>query len=355
MDIDALRARIDRVDGKVVKLLNQRMRAARQIGKLKNADGRAVYAPHREAVIFRRLAEVNDGPMPNEALRSVYREIISACRASEKRMRIAFLGPEGTFSHQAVRRQFGSSVECVPVAGIDQVFSEVEAGHANYGVVPVENSSEGGVGATLNGLMESDLKICAEIYMRIHHNLLAPSARTRVRRIYSKAEVFGQCKAWLAAKYPGTELIDTPSTSEAANRAAKEKGAAAIAHLEMAHRHKMKVLHRAIEDSPFNMTRFLVLSWDLVACSGHDKTSILCFVRDEVGALVSILTPLKGLGISLTKVESWPSRRKPWDYCFFIDFMGHYEDAAIAKGLASVSRRCKEMKLLGSYPAAESA
>ena len=350
MDIATLRARIDRIDGQILSLINRRMRAAQQIGKLKQSNGGPVYAPQREADIFRRLAQANTGPLSESALIAVYTEIISACRASEKRMRIAFLGPEGTFSHQAAHKHFGSSVECVPVAGISHVFTEVEAGRTNYAVVPVENSTEGGIGATLNGLMESDLKICAERFMRIHHNLLSKGAADRVRRIYSKGEVLGQCRSWLAANYPKAELRDAPSTSQAAERAAGEPGAAAIAHLEVAKRHDLQVLHRAIEDSPSNMTRFLVLSQDLVPASGHDKTSILCFVRDEVGALLSLLTPLKQLGVNLTKVESWPSRRKPWDYCFFIDFHGHYEDELSATALKRVAQRSREMKLLGSYP-----
>jgi len=355
MGIDELRARIDRIDARILELLNQRMSVARRIGKLKRTHGAAVYAPHREAAILRGLLLRNKGPVGSESLRAVFTEIISACRASEKKMRIAFLGPEGTFSHQAVHRHFGSSVELLPVGAIEQAFSEVEAGHADYGVVPVENSTEGGVAATLDGLIESDLKICAELYLRIHHNLLARASCRRVRRIYSKAEVFAQCKSWLAANYPGVELADAPSTAAAAALAAKDRNSAAIAHLEVARHHDLKVLHRAIEDSPFNMTRFLVLSPHLVRASGADKTSILCFVRDEIGALVNILQPLKSLRVNLTKVESWPSRRKPWDYCFFIDFMGHYEDAQVARALRRVSQRCKEMKLLGSYPAADHA
>jgi chorismate mutase/prephenate dehydratase len=352
MDIEKLRARIDRLDARILDLLNHRMRAAQQIGRLKRADGRVVYAPQREAAVLRRLARANRGPLSREALRSIYTEIISACRASEKRLRIAFLGPEGTFSHQAVLRHFGSCVDPAPFGDISRVFTEVEAGHADYGVAPVENSTEGGVGATLNGLMESDLKICAEVYMRIHHNLLARSAASRIRRIYSKAEVFGQCQAWLAANYPHAETVETASTVQAAERAASEPGSAAIAHMDVARRLRLKAIHRAIEDSPFNMTRFLVLSHSLVPPSGHDKTSILCFVRDEIGALVNILSPFKRQRISLTKVESWPSRRKPWDYCFFIDFMGSYEDPPVAKALQGVAQRSKEMKLLGSYPAA---
>lgn len=352
MSIENLRNRIDRIDALLVRLLNHRVKAAQEIGKLKQANGSAVYAPSREAAIYRRLFDLNAGPLPNEAIRSIYTEIISACRASEKNLRIAFLGPEGTFSHQATRQQFGSNFESVPVRAIEQVFAEVEASRADYGVVPVENSVEGGIGETLNGLMESDLKICAEILVRIHHNLMALPPLVAVERIYSKAEALAQCKSYLSTNYPDAVLVETSSTAEAARLAAKEKHAAAIAHLEMAHRFGMEVLHRAIEDSPFNMTRFLVLSRDLAPASGQDKTSILCFVRDEIGALLNILTPLKDLGVNLTKIESWPSRRKPWDYCFFIDFLGHYEEPAVSKALERVAGRCKEMKLLGSYPAA---
>ena len=351
MSIDKLRARIDRIDSEIIDLINQRAQTAKEIGEIKNNKGGAIYAPDREAAIFRRLFERNRGPLPNEAIRSIYTEIISACRASEKKLPIAFLGPEGTFSHQAVRQQFGSAFTGLPVRAIEQVFAEVEAGRADYGVVPVENSVEGGVGATLNGLMESDLKICAEVLMRIHHNLLVRDPECETKRIYSKAEALAQCRSFLSTNYPDAELIEAASTAEAARQASVEKGSAAIAHAEMANRYNLETLCKAIEDSPFNMTRFLVLSRDLVSRSGHDKTSILCFIRDEIGALVNILAALKGLDVNLTKIESWPSQRKPWDYCFFIDFAGHFEDTNIAKALDEVAARSKEMKLLGSYPA----
>jgi len=351
MSIENLRAQIDRIDAQMVGLLNRRVRAAQAIGKLKNATGGPVYAPQREAQIHRRLASLNKGPLPADSLRAIYTEIISACRASERKLHVAFLGPEGTFSHQAARSQFGASFDGVPAASISQVFSEVEAGRADYGVVPIENSSEGGVGATKDAFVDSDLKVCCEFFLRVHHALMAQPGVRRFTSIYSKAEVFGQCRAFLAARYPDVELRNTSSTAEAARLAARQKTAAAIASREAAPLHGLKILHSAIEDNPVNVTRFLVLSRSLVPPSGNDKTSLLCFIRDEVGALFHILTPLKNAKINMTKIESWPSRRKPWDYCFFIDFLGHCEDPAVAKTLSILSRYCKEVKLLGSYPA----
>ena len=350
MDIEKLRERIDRIDRQMLALLNRRVRAARQIGKMKAQTDAVVYAPDREAAIHLRLAESNQGPLCADALQAIYTEVISACRASERALRIAFLGPEGTFSHHAARRKFGSCFEPVAARAIEQVFSEVEARRADYGVVPVENSVEGAVTGALNGLMESDVNICGEICVRIHHNLLAPARRRKIERIYSKAEALAQCRVFLGAHYPDAELIPASSTAEAAELASRDPAGAAIGRREVAHRNKLKALREAIEDSPFNMTRFLVIGDHLVPQTDRDRTSILCFVRDEVGALVRLLAPFQKSGISLTKIESRPSRRKPWDYCFFIDFLGHYDDPNVAQALDRVSRRCTEMKLLGSYP-----
>jgi len=352
MGIEELRAKIDELDVRIVALLNERARLAVDIGKIKRANRALTYAPDREEQVLRRVANANTGPLPAASLRSIYTEVISACRALERPVRVAFLGPEGTFAHQAVKRQFGSAAEYLPVNSISGVFAEVESERADHGVVPIENSSEGGVGETLDAFMESQLKICGEIQLRIHHNLMARSRDAQITRIYSKAEVLGQCRRWLAEHYPAAELKETASTTQAARLATAEPESAAIAHEEAARIYGLTILHANIEDNPHNATRFFVLGKTFGQPTGNDKTSILCFIKDEVGALVSILRPLSDSGINMTKIESWPSRRKVWDYCFFIDFDGHCEEEPVRRALAEVSRHCSQMKLLGSYPKA---
>ena len=368
MAIERLRAKIDQLDRRLVKLLNERARLAMRIGEAKRKDGAPVFAPHREEKVLRRLEKVSEeyGTLSGEAIRAVYSEIISACRAAERRIVVAFLGPRGTFSHHAAkaagkgvplarlaaRRRFGSSVELAPVNGIDAVFAEVSQERADYGVVPIENSTEGGISATLNAFMDTDLKVCAEVMVRVHHSLLARCAPRVVRRIYSKGEVFGQCKGWLANHYPGAKLIEVASTGRGAELAARSKEAAAIAPDEAAAIYDLNVLHRKIEDNPSNITRFYVIARHSAEPSGHDKTSILCFIKDQPGALHHILLPFWRAGTNLTKIESWPSKRKAWDYCFFIDFEGHCNDPEVARMIEKVGARCSVMKVLGSFPAA---
>lgn len=351
MDIEQLRAQIDRIDRQIVQLLNERVAAAQEIGRIKAGSGAAVYAPDREAMIHRRLTEMNSGPLADEALRSVYTEIISACRASEKRLRISFLGPEGTFTHQAVLRKFGSGFDAEPVRSISQVFEDVQSGRADYGLVPTENTLEGAINDTLNGLMDFDVNICAEVYLEIHLSLMAQSPESRVSRVYSRAEALAQCRGYLASHFPTAELVAVASTAGAAGRAARDANAAAIAHASVAERLGLAVLSESVEDRPFNMTRFLVLSREIAPPTGHDKTSLLCFIHDEVGALAHLLSPFEEMRVNLTRIESRPSRRRAWDYCFFIDFMGHCEDDNIRQAMAHVDARCTEVKLLGSYPA----
>jgi len=368
MAIERLRRRIDEIDARIVRLLNDRARLAGQIGEVKRRNRAPVFAPDREEKVLRRVAEYTRalGFVSPDAMRAIYAEIISACRAAERRLVVAFLGPRGTFSHHAARvlasgtslgrlaarRRFGSSAELLPVSGIDAVFAEVSQGRADYGVVPIENSTEGGVGATLDMFMESDLKVCAEILVHVHHSLLAKCAPGEVRRIYSKGEVFGQCKGWLANHYPAARLIEAASTAHAAELASRSKDAAAIAHEDAAQTYGLKVLYRAIEDNPNNITRFYVISHDIAPPTSRDKTSILCFIKDQPGALHHILVPFWRSRVNLTKIESWPSKRKAWDYCFFIDFEGHCQDPRIAETLDRVRAKCSEMRILGSFPAA---
>ncbi len=368
MAIERLRHGIDEIDGRIVRLLNERARLAGRIGEAKRRNDAPVFAPDREEKVLRRVATLTrkHGVISPEAMKGIYAEVISACRAAERHLVVAFLGPRGTFSHHAARaatsvaslarlatrRRFGSSAELLPVSGIDAVFAEVSQGRADYGVVPIENSTEGGVGATLDMFMESDLKVCAEILVQVHHSLLADCAPRAVRKIYSKAEVFGQCKGWLANHYPAARLIEAASTGHAAELASRSKGAAAIAHEEAAGIYGLKVLHRAIEDNPSNITRFYVISDASSSPTEKDKTSILCFIKDQPGALHHILLPFWRGRLNLTKIESWPSKRKAWDYCFFIDFEGHCQDPKIAETLEKIRTKCSEMKVLGSFPTA---
>jgi len=368
MAIEHLREKIDALDARIVRLMNQRAKLAMKIGDLKRKDNAPVFAPDREEKVLESVAQYTErhGALSPEAVRAIYTELISACRAAERRITVAFLGPRGTFSHHAARaaaktaslaryaarRRFGSAIDLAPVSGIDAVFSEVSQARADFGVVPIENSTEGGVGATLDAFMESELKVFAEIHVRVRHSLLAKCPPRSVRKIYSKAEVFGQCKAWLANHYPKAKLIDVASTAHGAEMAARAKDAAAIAHEEAATIFGLSVLHRKIEDNPFNITRFYVIAPHGAPPSKKDKTSILCFIKDQPGALHHILLPFWRARVNLTKIESWPSKRKAWDYCFFIDFEGHSEKPQIARTLDKVRDKCSEMKILGSFPAA---
>ena len=355
------------MDRRIVRLLNRRARVAMKVGEAKRKNGAPIFAPSREEQILRQVEAytAEAGVLSAESMRQIYSEIISACRSAERRLTVAFLGPRGTFSHHAarsvhwssvagsaVKRQFGSAVQLLPVNGIDAVFAEVATGHADYGVVPIENTTEGGIGATFDMFMESDLKVCAEILVRVHHALLARHPARAIRRIYSKAEVLGQCKSWLGSHYPEAAQVEVASTAQAAELAARTRGAAAVAHEEAAAIYGLDVLSRTIEDNPSNMTRFYVIARESAAPTGRDKTSILCFIKDQPGALHQILYPFWRAGINLTKIESWPSKRKVWDYCFFIDFEGHRDDPKVARALDRVHAQCSEMKILGSFPAA---
>lgn len=370
-DITKLRARIDDLDRRIVKLINERAQVAMRIGQTKRKNDTPVFAPDREEKVLRKVSKLTEehGVLSPAAIRHVYSEVISACRSAESHMTIAFLGPRGTFSHRAAkaaretvslarhaaRRRFGSSVDLQPVSGIDAVFAEVAQGRADYGVVPIENSTEGGVGATLDMFMETDLKVCAEVLVNVHHSLMTKCSPRAIKKIYSKAEVFGQCKGWLANHFPEAQLIEETSTAHAAELAARTKDSAAIGHEETAQIYDLTVLHRAIEDNPFNMTRFYVIGREDSPTTRADKTSILCFIKDQPGALHHILLPFWRSKINLTKIESWPSKRKAWDYCFFIDFEGHHTEERVQKALDKVRDNCSDMKVLGSFPAARQA
>ncbi|HET7198151.1 MAG TPA: prephenate dehydratase [Burkholderiales bacterium] len=350
-DLEKLRREIDRLDDELVRLLNQRAALAQQAGRLKN--GGPAYRPEREAGILRRVAEAGAGPLPAQRVAAVFREIISACRALEEPIRVTYLGPEGTFSEQAVRKHFGAAVEALAQASVDEAFRRCESGAAQFTVVPVENSTEGAVGRTLDLLLATPLAICGEVELRVQQNLLARGSELKaIRRIYSHSQSLAQCAGWLARNLAAAEKIAVVSNAEAAQRAAREEGAAAIAGEAAAERYGLQVLARAIEDSPNNTTRFLVLGQVLAAPSGRDRTSLVLSAENKPGAVHALLTPLARHGVSMTRIESRPAKNRLWEYVFFIDVEGHQRDAALAQALAELKEAAPFLKVLGSYPVA---
>jgi len=355
-DIERLRREIDALDDELLKLINRRAAAAGRIGALK--AGAPAYRPERETEILRRVADNNPGPLAAERVTAVFREVISACRGLEEAIRVTYLGPEGTFSEQAVRQHFGRAVEAVPVASVDEAFRRCEARAVQFTVVPVENSTEGVVGRTLDLLLGTPLRICAEIELRVQQNLLAKGPLKDVRRVYSHAQSLGQCDAWLAHNLPAAERVPVASNAEAASRAAAEAGAAAIAGEAAAERYGLAVLARCIEDAANNTTRFLVLGELDPAPTGKDRTSLVLSAENQPGAVHALLTPLAEHRVSMTRIESRPARRglksgsALWEYVFFIDVEGHQKDASVAQALTKLRSLAPFLKVLGSYPVA---
>lgn len=351
MNLSQLRSKIDELDAKIIQLLNDRTQLALEVGKLKTDSGKEIYAPERESQIYQKIEREAKGPLPKNSLKSIYREIMSAALALEKPLTIAYLGPEATFTHLASLSKFGSSVKYFPAGSISQVFQEVNLKQADYGVVPIENSIEGAVSHTLDMFFESDLKICSEILFEISHYLMSNSEKKNIKRIYSKAEVFGQCRQWLEGHLPNVELVETASTTAAAQRAQNEDGAAAIGSKLAATLYNLPVIASNIQDFAHNVTRFLIISRQMPQPSGQDKTSILVSIKDKVGALYEMLSPIRKYKVNMTRIESRPSKKKAWDYYFFIDFEGHAEKPAVKKMLHEMEGKVKFLKILGSYPA----
>jgi chorismate mutase/prephenate dehydratase len=346
-----IRNRIDEIDAQVLALISERARCAHEIGTLKGES--AVYRPEREAQVLRRLMDLNAGPLPGSAVQHLFTEIISACRALEKTMRVAFLGPQGTYSEEAARKQFGSSAESEPCASIGEVFRRVEAGFAGYGVVPVENSTEGGVGVTLDLLQETTLRICAEVVLPIHHCLMGKGAdMAALRVVYAHAQALAQCNEWLSRHLPNAQRVPVASNAEAARRAGAEPGTAAIASRAAAEIYALDLLAENIEDEPSNTTRFLVIGRQEVGPSGRDKTSIAMGAANRPGGLHTLLGPLARHDVSLSRLESRPSRQGLWEYTFFLDLEGHQRDASVAAALSELRESAAFLKILGSYPVA---
>jgi chorismate mutase / prephenate dehydratase len=353
--IPALRRRIDRIDDRLLRLLNQRARVVMAIAKQKHRSNASIYVPAREKGVLGRVAQTNGGPLDATAIRAIFREIISASRALEQKLRVSYLGPEATYSHLAARRQFGSAADFVGAPTVTEVFRDVERGRADLGVVPVENSTEGMVAGTLDLLVDSPLAICAEIAFPVRHCLLAKPGTTpaSVKRVVAHPQALGQCRQWLAAHLPGVPAADESSNARAAQRAAEETGTAAIAAAEAADTYGLAVLARGIQDEAGNVTRFLVLAAaDTEQPSGDDKTSLVVSVRDEVGVLAKLLQPFATHKIDLIKIESRPLRERPWEYYFFLDLKGHRREQRVARAIAAVERRALRCKVLGSYPQA---
>ena len=349
-----IRKAIDGIDGEILALLNRRANLALKVGQVKEERGGAFYVPSREEDMVRRLQEINAGPFPDQAIRPVWKEIISASLSLEKPLTVAYFGPQGTFTHQACRKQFGLSARYLPVRTIPDVFDVVEKGKTPFGVIPIENTTEGVVNHTLDMFLRSDLKIVAEVLLRVSHNLLSLSGKAEeVRHIYSHPQPLGQCRRWLEQHFPDTPLLDATSTAQAAKLAAEDPFAAAVASELAADLYGLRAVEERIEDNPNNFTRFLVIGQDIPERGDQSKTSILFAVRDAVGALYRMLQPFYDCEVNLTKIESRPSKERAWQYVFFVDMEGHVEDAKVKKALAELETQCHFLKVLGSYPCAE--
>lgn len=349
--LKALRARIDAIDDSLLKLLSERATIAQEVGRAKR--GEKIYRPEREAEIVRRLRQANPGPLSGDSVERLIREVMSACRALEQDLRVSYLGPEGTFSEAAVHKHFGHEVSAQPESDIDACFRAVETGRADFAVVPVENSTEGAVSRTLDLIVGSPLRICGEVMLPIHQNLMGKSASlAAIKRVYGHAQSLAQCHAWLSRHLPQAERISVVSNSDGTQRAAADPEAAALGSEAAAERYGLAVIEARVEDEASNTTRFLVLANHDAPPSGRDKTSLVMGAHNQPGAVVRLLQPLADAGISMSKLESRPSRSGNWEYLFFVVCEGHREDPALAATLEEIRRRAAFLKILGSYPAA---
>lgn len=350
-ELKKLRDKIDGIDEEILDLLNRRARIVLDIAHIKRRESASFYSPEREKEIIQRLISINKGPFPNDAVKTFFREILSASLSLEGPLKIAYFGPSATFTHLAALRHFGSSATFIPKENIKGVFEAVDSGKAEFGVVPIENSSEGVISYTLDMFMDYDLKITAEVMLEISHNLLSKSGdRKRIKKIYSHPPATAQCKGWLETNMSGIPIMDATSTAKAAELASKEEAAAAIASELAAKVYDLKFVESHIEDSKNNITRFLVISKESYPRTGKDKTSIMFSIKDRPGALYDILSPFKKAKINLTKIESRPSKRKAWEYIFFVDMEGHIDGKRVERAIEEVKDGCLYLKILGSYP-----
>ncbi|MBN2712319.1 MAG: prephenate dehydratase [Planctomycetes bacterium] len=352
MSLDDLRKIIDDCDKDIVRILNERAKAAHEIGAIKIKNGQGIFAPEREKAVYDKVDGLNEGPFQAHSLHAVYREIMSACIALEKPTRIAYFGPSGTFTHQAAISKFGNSMEYLPQPQIRDVFLAVMRGHADYGFVPIENSTEGAVNATSDMLIESGLKICSEVFLEIHQTLLCNCELKDIKIVISHPQALAQCRSWLAANLPGVPVREVASTAHAAERASREQGVAAIASEVAASLYNLNNVINCIEDKQDNTTRFVALAHTYGKPSGDDRTSIVFSVLNKSGSLYEALLPFKNNNINLTRIESRPSKKKNWEYSFFVDIDGHVDDPAVKKALEELKDSTDDFVHLGSYPKA---
>ena len=352
MSLEELRKKIDELDHKLVKLLNERARVVVEIGKLKTKTDKPVYSPDREKEVFARIAQANEGPLPDRCLVAIWRELMSGSFVLERPLRIGYLGPGGSFSHTASMLKFGQSVEYEPLADITSIFDEVSKGHCDLGLAPVENTMGGGVIETLDALIDSDVKVCAEVLMAIHHSLLGNCSLEEIEKIYSKPEVFVQCRNWLSATFKEAQTIPVASTAKAAQMAADEPRAAAIGSNVAAELYGLRIICENIEDIANNITRFLVISREDARPTGEDKTAILFSTAHKAGALADVLDVFKRYDINMTNIESRPSKKRQWEYYFFVDFLGHRTDKNVQEGMEEARKHCLQLSILGSFPRA---
>jgi len=354
--LDQLRERIDALDERIQSLLNERARCAQQVAEAKRAEDAdtVFYRPEREAEVLRRVRERNTGPLSGDEITRLFREIMSACLALEQPLIVAYLGPEGTYTQEAALKHFGHSIQLKSLSAIDEIFREVEAGSADFGVVPVENSSEGAINHTLDMFIRSPLRICGDVELRIHHQLIGKRGSLEtVSAVHAHQQALAQCREWLDANLPGIERVAVSSNAEAARQASENAAIAAIASESAAETYGLETLAANIEDDPNNTTRFLVVGDQMVGPSGNDKTSLMVTVHNKAGALYSLLEPISRHGVSMTRIESRPSRLSKWDYVFFVDVDGHREDEKVAAALSELESRTSMLKVLGSYPKCE--
>ncbi len=353
MSLSKHRQAIDKLDARIVELLNERTRHVLEIGEIKIKSGHEIYAPHRELAVLDRICRLNDGPITQESLRAIYREIMSSALSLEKTMVIAYFGPEATFTHQAAIRKFGSSLKYTPQKTISDVFNEVSKSRADYGVVPVENSTEGMVTHTLDMFVDSDLKIVAQIVLPIQQCLLGKGQKSSIRKLYVHPQSLAQCRGWIQKHLPNVEIIESSSNARSAELAARDRSAAAIAGTLAAERYGLKIIEKSIQDNAINVTRFLVLGRQSSPPTGRDRTSLMFSIPHKVGALHHSLAPIRQNRLNMTKIESRPSKRKAWEYFFFVDVDGHAEDRPVARAIRKLEERCSFVKVLGSYPNAD--
>jgi len=350
MSLDSIREQIDALDTELLKLLNERADLVHQVGEIKKKDGIEIYAPEREESLLKRLAEKSEGRLTEDSIRAIYREIMSAALSLEEDLKIAYLGPQGTWTHQAAISKFGHSVSYSAQESLSAVFDQVARKKADYGVVPIENSTEGAVNHTLDMFADSPLRICSQILLPIENALMASISREDIKKLYSHPQVFGQCREWIQENFPNADLIEVSSTTRAAAIVVNEPEAAALGGKLAAELNGLELLEESIQDRATNTTRFLVLSHNMCPPTGSDRTSVMFSVRDKPGSLFDALQPFNAFKINMSKIESRPSKQRDWEYYFFVDIVGHCKDPDLAQALGELEEHCSFIKILGSYP-----